>query len=549
MAFDYTEEGSLSALTKMRDLHPYFDIAVFYLSQFSEKIILHQEKGIFEISVPVIYPQIAFLDDPYPIVQCRKRIFSGQTKIQISYGIFTILGMMGEFEKVIDGIVGDRTKPVSLSMENIRDSDVSRIVRCIKDALKYLEHSYNAYPEEVPEIPPLSLSTDLLDEALQFIIGHELAHYMDPYFNYDYRNNQQVEVLNYCFELLKGLKGTPYKEYVNQFLHFQNKFDNAEEHYFQTWSEEVLADFEGYQYLCTEVPAGYSGMRKILAISLSFIAMRIVEYFESTLDPDASGGFFVSIRWRAIFLQYTLYKKYDAKYTYFSEFTANEWGMYQFADMLFERALLEIRIENRKKKDAARKETSSIVSEKAAFCRELIEKMSAASLSEADKVFDEVNAIYNQNFWVPGFRAAFQTKEMAGVLCRLGHVFYEKKQYEEAYTWFYRGSNFFEESDELPGIPEANCYEQMGHLCYYTGNYEGATAWYNEALFIRHKVLRLPFRDNVELYLHVAKTSIKNGNRDTAKSYLMGILDYAEDERIKNEAIRYLGIISDEKNR
>ncbi|MDE6020233.1 MAG: hypothetical protein K2H01_04435, partial [Ruminococcus sp.] len=86
MAFDYTEEGSLFALTKLRNLHPYFNLAVLYLSQFSERITPPQGEGVFEISTPVIYPQIAFLDDPYPIIQCRKRIFSGQTKIQISYG-------------------------------------------------------------------------------------------------------------------------------------------------------------------------------------------------------------------------------------------------------------------------------------------------------------------------------------------------------------------------------------------------------------------------------------------------------------------------------
>jgi tetratricopeptide (TPR) repeat protein len=545
MAFDYTEEGSFFALSKLRKLHPYFNMAIIYLSQFSESITPPQGEGVLEISTPVIYPQIAFLDDPYPIIQCQKRIFSGQTKIQISYGIFTILGMMGEFEKAIDRIVRDRTKQASLSLESIWDSDISGIVQCIKDVLKYLESSYNAYPEEVPEIPPLSLSTDLLDEALQFIVGHELAHYLDPYYNYDYRNNQQLEVLDNSFELLKGLKSTPYKKYVNQYMRYLDKFDNTEDHYLQTWSEEVLADFEGYHFLCTGVPVGYLGMRKILAMSLSFIAMRIVEYFESTLDPEVSGEFFVPIRWRASFLQYTLYKKYGAKYKYFSEFITNEWGTYQLADTLFERALIEIESEKEDGKVVATKDTTVIVAEKIALCKELISKMQEVSLLEANKVFKDIRRVYNENYWVPGFKATFETKELAEVLYHLGYISYSIKQYEEAYTWFYRSSNFYEQSEDLPGLPEAKCYEQLGNLCYDMEDYEEAIAWYNEALFIRHKVIRLPYRDNVTLYLHVARNSIKTGDRITAKSYLKGILDYAEDKEIIIEAMRYLDIISD----
>ena len=242
-----------------------------------------------------------------------------------------------------------------------------------------------------------------------------MAHYLDPYYNYDYRNNQQLEVLDNSFELLKGLKSTPYKKYVNQYMRYLDKFDNTEDHYLQTWSEEVLADFEGYHFLCTGVPVGYLGMRKILAMSLSFIAMRIVEYFESTLDPEVSGEFFVPIRWRASFLQYTLYKKYGAKYKYFSEFITNEWGTYQLADTLFERALIEIESEKEDGKVVATKDTTVIVAEKIALCKELISKMQEVSLLEANKVFKDIRRVYNENYWVPGFKATFETKELAEV--------------------------------------------------------------------------------------------------------------------------------------
>lgn len=273
--------------------------------------------------------------------------------------------------------------------------------------------------------------------------------------------------------------------------------------------------------------------------------MRIVEYFESTLDPEVSGEFFVPIRWRASFLQYTLYKKYGAKYKYFSEFITNEWGTYQLADTLFERALIEIESEKEDGKVVATKDTTVIVAEKIALCKELISKMQEVSLLEANKVFKDIRRVYNENYWVPGFKATFETKELAEVLYHLGYISYSIKQYEEAYTWFYRSSNFYEQSEDLPGLPEAKCYEQLGNLCYDMEDYEEAIAWYNEALFIRHKVIRLPYRDNVTLYLHVARNSIKTGDRITAKSYLKGILDYAEDKEIIIEAMRYLDIISD----
>lgn len=547
MAFDYTAEGSLSALTKLRNIHPYFEVAIFYLSQFSESIRPPQGKGVFEIDAPVIYPRIAFKDDPYPIIQCREKIFSGETRIEISYGIFAILGMMGEFEKAVDEIVHDKKKQSSLTAENLWEADVSGLVRCIKDVLKYLNQACNGYPEEVPEIPPLTLSTYLLNDALQFIIGHELAHYLDPYYNFDYRNNQQIEVLDNCFELLKGLKSTPYKKYADQFLDLLDQAKAGDDDYLRIWSEEVLADFEGYHYLCTGVPAGYSGMRKLLAISLSFTAMRIVEYFESTLDSEAHEGFFVPIKWRAVYLQYMIYKKYGSKYEYFNEFTANEWGVYQIVDMLFERALFTVMSENGLDKEAAKEKEEESFFEKAAFCRELIEKMSEVSVSEAEGVFQEIDDIYRQNISDPGFKEAFQTKKMAEILCCLGRAFYEKKQYEEAYRWYYRGSTYFEASEELPGLPEADCYEQMGNLCYKMGDYRNAVGWYNETLFIRQKVLGIPARENTAIYLLVARNLIGNGEEDSAEKYLKAILEYTEDDGIRAEVFRCLGIISDNR--
>lgn len=544
MSFDYAAEGSFFALNKLRNLDPYFNIAVHYLSGFSESIRAPQGEGVFEIPAKILYPRIAFLDDPYPIIQCRQRIFSGKKRIELSYGIFTILGLMGAFEKAIDEVISGGTEQNSLSMDSIWKADISGLVRCIEDALDYLKRSYNAYPEEAPEIPPLTLSTDLLDDALKFIVGHELSHYLDVYYNYDFRNRQQLEVLNNCFELLKELKGTPYKKYADRYLESLEEAEKAGDRYLQVWSEEVLADLEGYHYICTGVPIGRSGIRKLLAISLSFLAMRIVEYFESTLASDAPEGFYVPIRWRAAFLQYMIYKKYGSNYEYFNEFVANEWGIYQIAGMLFDRALLKVR--SNSGRDGKEEEAGADVARKDAFCKELLEKMSAASVFEAETIFDEVDAIYHQNISDPGFRRAFQTKEMARILCRLGDAFYELKQYKEAYKWFYRGSAYFESSKELPGLPEADCYERMGDLRYGMGDYGGGAGWYKEALFIRQEVLRLPFQDNAAIHLRLARALIMSGQDDAMEKHLKTMLELAEDDDVKAEVFRNLGIMYDD---
>lgn len=222
-----------------------------------------------------------------------------------------------------------------------------------------------------------------------------------------------------------------------------------------------------------------------------------------------------------------------------------EWHIYQLADMLFERALIEIKLEKEERRVTATENITDIAVQKATLCQELISKMSSVPLLDTNKVFEEIREIYDENYWVPGFKETFETKKLTEVLCQLGYIFYSKKQYEKAYTWFYRSSDFYEESEDLPGLAEADCYEQLGNLCYDMENYEKAVAWYNEALFIRHKVLRLPFRDNAKLYLHVAQNLVKRGDRKTAKSYLKNILDFAEDEEIRAEAMNYLDMISD----
>lgn len=546
MEVDDKKEGGIQSLPEWWGVKYYIERALAYVYKFTQNIWLPQGENVLEISEQVITPSIVCLDDSYPIIQCRKRIFSRKNGIEISYGIVVMLGMLGEFERTVRVMMGGEMGQKDVSMREVWKLDISNLVDCVKAAFRYLEQSYNSFPGTVPEIPPLTLSTDILGYALEFIVGHEMAHYLDPYYNFDFRDNQQGEVVEMSYELLEGLKSSPYKRYADEFLNRISKEEDAQGKFYTIWSEEVLADFEGYQYLCPKAPKGYVGMRKIMAMSLSFLSMRIVEYFESTVRSEPKEMLFVPVKWRATFLQYIIYKNYGSKYEYFSEFVNNEWGMYQILSLLFERVILamesEKETEKETEKEPGEEEQDSGIADDILCCERLIEKMSSSPISEAENVYREINEIFKRNLLNKQFLKAFNTKKIAEVMCDFGQLYYKLDKYDKSHQWYYRASTFYETTDSQEWLLGAKCYYGLGIASYAQGNYGASLGWFNEVLSIR-KFLGIPFKENIEINLWIARALIADGRGESAADILKAINDVTEDGHIRAEVFRNMGVI------
>ncbi len=548
MAFDFTVDGNFSAMQKIMGLDPYFYLAIFYLSQISESISLPEDRGKFEISSRIVTPSIVLIDDPYPIVQCKKRIFSGQSKIEISYGIFVMLGIMGEFEKTINTTVGDMRERQTISNDILWDANIDNLILCIKDALDYLKWSYNAFPDMTPKIPKMTLNTDLLYDSLKFIVGHEISHYLDLFYNYDVRTEQQVDVLRLCLDTLSSLKRTPYKNDVDTFLQNVNKANKEQAQFLSYWSEEVLADFEGFHYLCNHAPSGYLGNRRILAISIAYVVMRLVEYFESKLTLDAPKLFSIPIKWREFFLQSILYQKYYSGYDTFDKFLSCEWGVFRIVSLLYERVIYALELEEHNKKAESIEKSEEInigFSSELSRCEELFARILEVSLLEAEKIVKEIENIYDTNSADKQFCSAFQAEKLAEIMQQIGLVYYGIKSYQEAYNWFYSSTTYYERSDDLYSLSSSQCYYQLGLTCYEMGYYDEASSWLQYALFIREQVHGLSFKDNIDIYFDLARIYVKKGTYNSAVELFRKIHDCTENDDVKAEVFRYMGIIGE----
>ncbi|MBR1390424.1 MAG: tetratricopeptide repeat protein [Lachnospiraceae bacterium] len=544
MAFDYSDEGNYRTLNKIRNMDPYLGLAVFYLSQFSERVILPDAEDMLEIKGRIIQPRIVFLDDSYPIVQCRKRIFSRQNRIEISYGIFVMLGMMGEFEKTINTMIDDETKNNMISFQDLREMNIDPLVRCVKDALNYLKLSYYAMPDTAPELPKMTLTSYILNDALQFIVGHEISHYVEMYYKYDSRVEQQLDVLNQCMVFLSAVKGTPAKFFVDKFFSYLDTHPG--EQLYAIWSEEVLADYEGFHYLCPHAPRGRIGSHKIMAVSLAFLVLKLMEYFESTL-PNPPQEFAVPVRWREFFLQFILYQNYYSDYDSFEEFIDNEWGLNRAICYLYERVIITIKAETPPDMEEEENimETDSEIDRELSCCDELIEKLQSVQASEAENIFQEIKERYEKHGSNKQFKSAFPFDKLTKILDQFGHECYEQTEYDKSYVWFYRATTYFEGSKDALTLPAADSYYWLGNACYQKGQYREATWWYRCAIDIRQEILGFSFEENLEIYLHSARAYMEAENGAEAMETFQKICECTKDDDMKAEAYRSMGIICD----
>lgn len=530
-------EEDLKIEQKIKDIAPFFDSAIHFLRKLTESVKLTDDGEIFETSERIIYPSVVLLDHPYPIIQCRKRLFFKQNKIEISYGIFAILGMLGALEEAAKKII-----MYGLPYEGVWQSDKDNLMNCVRNTLNYLEQAYNAAPGTVPEMPEMTLHWEIFYEALRFIVGHELSHYLDPYFNFDYREMQQSYIRDICLGVLKELKRTRYKKYADEFINNLSEDPDERAWFYKNMVEEVLADYEGYLYLWRLTDDGYKNTKHIMGISMAFMALRLMEYFEAKLKRNSGETFSISVKWREFFLMCVLYKSHNNQYASLSQYIHYEWYPYQIVDSLFRQAISELESEN--EQEGIEKQNRDISAE-LSYCEELLEKLKTASYSEVEDVFNAIDKVFDNNSLDDQFYKAFPAEKLAEELCGIGYAFYQHKIYDWAYTWWYRAVTYFHVSDEPKGLLEADCYYYLGKIRYDTGYYEEAADWYHEALSIRQNYPDLSYKDNLKLNLDIARADIGCGKYDIAKSILEEMLAHTEDEYIIKEIYRNMGIIGD----
>lgn len=529
---------------KIKALGPYFDAGIHFLKKFSDHVKLSENDQIFETSARVVYPNIVLLDNPYPIIQCNKRSFFKQKQIEISYGIFAILGMLGVFEETTKMII-----MYGLPYEETWKGYKEKLISCTKNALHYLEQTYNSPSGSIVSMPEMTMHHDIYYEALRFIVGHELSHYLDSYIKYDYRELQQHVINEVCYGLLKSLQRTRYKKYADKFINDLINDPNDYALNSQNMVEEVLADYEGYVYLWSLPSDPYKIVKHNTGVSIAFIVLRLMEYFENTVQKKGKQTFSIPVKWREIFLISLLHNRHYDKYDSIMEYLNAEWMTYQVLDSLFEQTISEIKSENlrNEKKECSAGQNKDFSAE-LSTCNVLIQKLQKASPSEVEDLFTKINNIFNENSSDDQFYRSFPAAELAEALCRIGYAFYENNVNEAAYIWWFRAVTFFDVSDEPERLLEADCYYYLGKICCSDGQYEQAASWYGQSLSIRQNHPRLSAQDNAELNLSFAGALIDSGQYDSASKTLQEMLTYTEDTYTIMEIYRKMGIISEQCN-
>lgn len=534
-------EDNLRLEQKIRKLSPFFDMASDALKELSGGVRLSDDKNVFEVSADIVYPNIVLLDNPYPIIQCKKRLFAKEAKIEVSYGIFAILGMLGAFEKATEEII-----MYGSPYEEVWQKNKDKLMGCFKNALNYLQQSYHASSEIVSEMPEMTLHGQIFYTALKFIVGHELSHYLDTYFNFDFRDMQRNYARTICMDMLVILQRTQYKKYVDELIDSLSDDPDEREIFYENMAEEVLADYEGYLYRWRITTDNYKNAVHVMGISMAFMALRVIEYFETAWKRKKSEIVSIPVRWREIFLISILYKKHNNGYDSIPRYAQYEWAPYQVLDSLYRQVLSEIEADN---EDSGKREDSKRptrdFSAKLTYCEELIEKFKTASVSELENIFAEINKIFDDYLPDEQFCRIFPAEKLAEMLCGIGYAFYERGSYQTAYVWFYRAVIYFEAAGNPEKLLTADCYSYMGEICYDEGCYEAALDWYNQAFVMRQNCPDITAVNNCKLNLNRVKACIGSGKYELATSILAEMLTYTEDEQIRKEIFRNRGIICD----
>lgn len=526
---------------KVRNICPYLDRAVDTLKKLSEKVELSDNDQIFETSERMVYPGTELLDHPYPMIQCRKRLYLRQNKIEVSYGVLVILGMLWPFEDAVKKVI-----MYGLPLENVLEMDRKNLTDCVHNILKYLGNACDAPTGTVPEIPQLAMHQDIFYEALKFMIGHELSHYLNPYIKLDYRDIQKDIIRKDCLGLINELGRTKYKKYADRFMDEVSDDPDERGQFYDNMAAEVLADYEGYFYLWSPTEDGYKNAKHITGISMAFLALRLVEYFEAGLEKRAGKALSIPVRWREAFLICVLHERHNTQFGSITQYSDAEWYPYQIADALFTQAMSGTDLDARRDQgELVRADREQDIAGELAHCQELIEKLSKASPLEVDEIYMEIDRIFDAHSSNDQFLRAFPANMLAETLCSIGYAFYQLEYYDAAHHWWCRAAIYFSMSEHPERHLEADCYYYLGNICYNRGGYSQAVEWFTQALYVYRNYMDFSEEELLKPNLGLAMALSECGKQEPALSILEKMLPYAKEGYMVREIYRYLGIIND----
>lgn len=317
--------NNYEVIHKLKEQSAKLKFAVEYLNSLVAQLSIRPQKQyMFDKKLrwdKPILPYVELLDDPFPIMECSTDIYRNQNKITISTGLFYFLYLLGPFEKKMDEIA----KYQPFFFDEIEIMDKEDLKACVEDMLGYLKKAYEA-PETV-ELPELTLSEKTFAYALEFIFGHEISHYLDLSFDRDARIDDQLDIWKTSIEAVTA-NALIFRSYAID-LFLNRDLTSAEMQYM---SEELLADFQGFQYACEGRTKGRVGRDFFLSVSLGFIAMEVLEYFLEQTRTNTD--FMIPTLLREELLAYNVNKRLY-EYDTFQEFLQKEWGTFTTVKILF----------------------------------------------------------------------------------------------------------------------------------------------------------------------------------------------------------------------
>ena len=259
------------------------DVSVFcsIIQRLASRINLDKPEE-FSIDAPFVFPKTIFhanLGIDHPRTNIPGKI------IHIYLGFILVFCQLGSLERALRNVIGSR-----IPFDDIIKLDVKDISDDIKKILEYLRN-LNDRKDNTVTFPKVDIRVNTYEIMVGYIYGHELSHYLDDIFDYDLRGKHQLEVMKYAIEYLTMFitmfKGTSYESYAAKMLwDLDLDLGTGRGKMIQRWSEELLADFQAYQFCLSSLKAVDSPLRRAdmyIAISMVFAASKIIEFFRERI--------------------------------------------------------------------------------------------------------------------------------------------------------------------------------------------------------------------------------------------------------------------------
>jgi hypothetical protein len=302
------------------------------IQKLASKVTLSKPEE-FCINEPFVFPKTTF----HAVLEIDSYTDISKKEIHIYLGLILIFCKLGSLEKALRGGFGVACD----ELVKLHKKDVANDIRKI---FEYMQSLHNR-KDNVIVFPEININSSTYEIMVAYIYGHELSHYLDDIFHPNLRVKHQVEVLKYATEYLTLFKNTSYQRYAAEIL-FRLDQDMQMERFkmIQRWSEELLADFQAYQFcfsICeAEEPRERAQM--CIAISMVFAAIRIHEVFkENFLKSPTNIYTHPPVFLRDQFLGYIVNKKIFPEREY-KDFLNTEWSVSLSAGYLLAHAMSEV---------------------------------------------------------------------------------------------------------------------------------------------------------------------------------------------------------------